>query len=330
MATMGDKNQTTALHAFNAKSLWTHELEHLLLTHGLDVIVHSLKDMPTQLPAGCILGAALNRAERRDCVAMSPANTRAGKTTLADLRPGEVVGTSSVRRGAQVRRLFPHLVVKDVRGNVGSRLQKLDAEGGEYGCLILAATGIQRVGRGDRVSSFLSRQEGGWLGAVGQGALGVEIRQGDEEVEALMAGLMGEGEGREAGERCLWECLAERSMLRTLEGGCSVPIGVETEWIDTENGEGGGIEGFTANRNGARLQDSSATKSKSTLSMHAIVLSVDGSEAISGSMQQAINSAEDADTFGWQMAQELVQKGAGRILEAITLNRKIIAEGDGA
>ncbi|MCJ1478854.1 porphobilinogen deaminase [Lambiella insularis] len=314
MATMGDKNQTTALHAFNAKALWTHELEAQLISGDLDLVVHSLKDMPTQLPEGCILGAAISRSERRDCVVMSPGNVKMGKKTLGDLEAGEVVGTSSVRRGAQVRRMFPHLVVESVRGSIGTRLAKLDAEGAEYGCLILAAAGLQRTEEGGRISSFLSRREGGWLGAVGQGALGVEVRQSDKEVGELMQGLMSKAEGEAIGQRCYWECLAERSMLRTLEGGCSVPIGVETEWV-----KGNGVGASTA-----------ADTTQQSLLMHAIVVSVDGTRAVEGSRTQAITSAEEAEEFGWKMAQELVEKGAGKILEEILLNRKIIAEQDGA
>lgn len=314
MATMGDKNQATALYAFNAKSIWTHELEAHLMSGDLDLIVHSLKDVPTQLPEGCILGAALSRTERRDCVVMSPANTTKGKKSLADLEAGEVVGTSSVRRGAQVRRSFPHLVVKDVRGNIGSRLAKLDAEGADYGCLILAAAGLQRTEQGGRISSFLSRREGGWLGAVGQGALGVEVRGSDKDVAELMQGLMSKAEGTAMGQRCLWECLAERSMLRTLEGGCSVPIGVETEWV-------GGDEA---------KESTAADSTQTSLRMYAIVLSVDGTRAVEGSRAQVVASPEQAEEFGWKMAQELVEKGAGKILEEILLNRKIIGEQDGA
>lgn len=299
---MGDKNQITALHKFNAKSLWTSELEAQLLDSTLDLVVHSLKDMPTQLPTGCALGAACSRSERRDCVVVSLAGVAKGWRSLADLPEGSVVGTSSVRRIAQLRRLFPHLRTEDVRGNVGTRLGKLDAEDGKYAALILAATGVQRVGLGDRVSSFLSWTEGEWLGPVGQGALGVEMRHGDKGVEELCETLIGDkpGEPEGTGKRCWLECLAERMMLRTLEGGCSVPLGVETVWQGED------------------------------LTIHGIVISVDGQEAVQASRTQKVTSREEAEGCGLAIAEALVENGAGKILEEISLNRKIIEESGGA
>ena len=305
---MGDKNQTTALHAFNAKSLWTHELETLLLEGKLDLIVHSLKDMPTQLPRGCCLGSVLARADRRDVVVMNARLAARGLKRLEELPEGAVVGTSSVRRIAQVARLYPGLRFQDVRGNVGTRLRKLDEEENGYACLILAAAGVQRLGLGKRISSFLSKREGGMMYAVGQGALGIECRVGDERVKKLLEGV---------GHGGTWlECLAERSLLRTLEGGCSVPIGVETEW-ESAAGEGGDANGGEAG-NG------------DTLVMRAIVVSVDGKEAVEGERRQQVRSAPEADECGWKMAQELVGQGAGKILEKITLNRSIIGKQDGA
>lgn len=200
--------------------------------------------MPTQLPTGCVLGAAFHRADSRDCVVMSAAARARGWERLGDLPAGSVVGTSSLRRAAQVRRLFPGLVVKDVRGNVGTRLKKLDdEEGWGFQCLILAAAGLLRIGEGRRLSCYLGRKNDGWLGAVGQGALGVEVREGDGRVRGLVEGLMGlEGgwDDDDCGEgRMVWlACLAERSLLRTLEGGCSVPIGVETEWVGMPDSTG--------------------------------------------------------------------------------------------
>ena len=302
MATMGDKNQTTALHQFNAKSLWTSELEAQLLDGTLDLVVHSLKDMPTQLPTGCALGAACSRAERRDCVVMNTVAAERGWHTLADLPAGSVVGTSSVRRIAQLRRLFPHLRTEDVRGNIGTRLRKLDEEDGKYTALILAATGIQRLELGHRVSSFLSWTEGGWLGPVGQGALGVEMRHGDTKVEELCETLIQDkaGETEGTGRRCWLECLAERMMLRTLEGGCSVPLGVETSWEGEQ------------------------------LTIHGIVISVDGQEATQASQTQRVTTREEAEGCGLAIAKALVEKGAGKILEEITLNRKIVEQSGGA
>ena len=304
LATAGDLQTTQSLQSLSGdKALWTTELEAALRAGATSLVVHSLKDMPTQLPAGCALGAACGRAERRDCVVVSPAGATQGWTTLGDLPPGSVVGTSSVRRAAQLRRRWPELVVRDVRGNVGTRLRKLDAEGGEYAALVLAATGLQRLGLGARVGSYLSVGQGGWYGPVGQGALGVEIRSGDRDAKELCASLMRDAEGAPPGEgrRCWLECLAERSMLRALEGGCSVPAGVETAW-----------EGDDA------------------LVVRALVVSVDGRQAVEAAHRQTVGSEEDAELCGLAVAGDLIRNGAEAILKEITLNRKIIADSGGA
>ena len=292
MATMGDKNQVTALHEFGAKSLWTHELEAQLLEGKLDLIVHCLKDMPTQLPPKCVIGCIMEREDPRDVVIMKP--TLPYKT-LAELPDGSVVGTSSVRRSAQVKRKYPGLKFKDVRGNVNTRLSKLDAEEGEYSCLILAAAGIIRMGWGDRITQYLDSKTpgGGLLHAVGQGALAIEIREGDERVMRVLNDLSNQ-DSTLAG-------LAERSLMRTLEGGCSVPIGVETTWIE-----------------------------KGKLLMKAIVVSLDGTESVEAERLDEILTEESADDFGRTLAADLVSKGATKILEAINLNRPIIKDGDGA
>ena len=244
---------------------------------------------------------------------MSKKSAAEGKKRLEDLKHGEVVGTSSVRRAAQIRRKYPGLVVKDVRGNVDTRVRKLDDEEKGYSCLILAAAGIQRMGMGERVSGYLSGKDGGMLGAVGQGALGIEVRDGDERVMGVVRGLVD--------RKAFLECLAERSLLRTLEGGCSVPIGVETEWVAAERGEG--VES-------GRADDNGSTKENDILLMRAIVVSVDGSKAVEGERRQQVRTEEEADECGWNMAQELVEKGAGSILDEIRLNRAIIEQQDGA
>jgi hydroxymethylbilane synthase len=292
MATMGDKNQVTALHDFGAKSLWTHELEAQLLDGTLDIVVHCLKDMPTQLPPKCTIGCIMEREDPRDAVVMKKGLEY---KSLGDLPAGAIVGTSSVRRSAQVKAKYPTLKFKDVRGNVGTRLSKLDAEDGEYSCLILAAAGLIRMDLGARITQYLDSKTpgGGLLHAVGQGALAIEVRDGDQKTIDILTSLVDQ-DSTLAG-------LAERSVMRTLEGGCSVPIGVETTWIE-----------------------------KGKLLMKAIVVSLDGTQVVEAERLDEILNDKDADEFGWKLAQDLVEKGAGKILEAINLNRPVIAEGGGA
>jgi hydroxymethylbilane synthase len=285
MSTMGDKNQTIPLHNFGAKALWTRELEVDLLEGRLDLIVNSLKDMPTTLPEKCTIGCIMMRADPRDAVVMK---TGSKYKALGDLPPGSVIGTSSVRRSAQILRNYPHLKFKDVRGNVGTRLSKLDQEDEEYACLILAAAGLQRMDLGDRITQYLDSKTlgGGLLYAVGQGALCIEIREGDQRISNLLETL--------AEKDVTLACLAERSLMRVLEGGCSVPIGVETKWVE-----------------------------KGKLAMAAIVVSLDGKDSVQTEMLGEVFDEDGANEFGRTVARDLVEKGASKILKEINLNRNV-------
>ncbi|KAK4554406.1 porphobilinogen deaminase [Recurvomyces mirabilis] len=342
MSTTGDNNQKTALHKFNEKALWTQELEVLLQNGELDLIVHSLKDMPTQLPIDCQLGAVTKRGDARDALVIKP-NLAAQCKSLADLPEGSVVGTSSLRRRAQLKRHYTHLKFADIRGNIGTRLAKLDNPESEYSATILAAAGLQRVGMTNRITSYLTKEEGGMLHAVGQGALGIETRKDDTRTAELL--------GRINDEATMRQILVERSLMRTLEGGCSVPIGVETEWVsrvgvlDSTGGIGtrpkadyhkasGVAENGGSNGNGHVSRDGAAVEvdidATDELIMRALVVSLDGDEVAETEARRRILSREDADEFGWEVAQILVKKGADKILQAISLNRGIIGGQDGA
>ncbi|ODH44995.1 porphobilinogen deaminase [Paracoccidioides brasiliensis] len=287
--TAGDLNKVTPLREFTTKNLWTEELEELLVAKKIDFVVHSLKDVPTQLPKPCALGAVVPREDPRDVLVIKKGLP---KMTLAELPAGSVVGTSSVRRIAQLSRHYPHLKPQDIRGNIETRLAKLDAEDGPFTCIILAAAGLLRTGQGARISHFLDSKNGKMLHAVGQGALGVEIRADDERMRAMIEKI--------GDRRATFACLAERSLLRTLEGGCSAPLGVETEWV---KGEGQGeVE---------------------KLRLRTIVASVDGKEAVEVEMEAEIRSEAEAEWFGKTVAEELIVKGAGKILEVIQQKKKI-------
>ncbi len=214
---------------------------------------------------------------------------------------------------AQLKRFHPHLRFADVRGNVGTRLAKLDAADGEYAGLVLAVAGLTRLGLADRIACYLSSREGGVLHAVGQGALGIEVREGDEKTRRVV--------GRIACERTTRACLAERSLMRALEGGCSVPVCVETEWVDGEKGEIG-----KEAKEGKGVGTVTAADGLGRLTMRAAVVSLDGQDAVEAEMTRSIGSREDADEFGLEVASCLVQKGADRILATINLNRNIIQE----
>ncbi|KAJ5492297.1 Porphobilinogen deaminase N-terminal [Penicillium expansum] len=264
--TAGDLNTTIALRDFTTKNLWTEELEELMIGGQVDVIVHSLKDVPTTLP----LPASLPYK------------------SLSEIPAGSVVGTSSIRRTAQLARKYPHLKVQDVRGNIGTRLSKLDAEDSPYTCVILAAAGLLRLDLADRITQYLDSKNSGMLYAVGQGALGIEIRKEDTVLQDMLDKI--------GHQDTTFSVLAERSLLRTLEGGCSAPLGVETEWVQ--------------NAQGAKQ-----------LRMRSVVVSVDGKECAQVELEADVTSAESAEAFGITVAKALVADGAGDILETIQQNK---------
>ncbi|OAA51438.1 porphobilinogen deaminase [Metarhizium rileyi] len=286
MTTTGDRDQTTALYNFGGKGLWTTQLEEKLVARELDIVVHSLKDMPTTLPPDCTLGAVTKREDPRDVLVLKKQlRDTKGYKTLADLPDGSIIGTSSIRRIAQLARRYPGLKFKDVRGNIQTRLKKLEDDP-ELSAIVLAAAGLLRMGLGEHISQYLDVDNGGILHAVGQGALGVECRAGDEHVlEALK---------KIEHKDTLLACLAERSLMRELEGGCSVPIGSETRWVDGK------------------------------LRFRATVVSVTGKESVDAEVLEAVTSEEEAAELGKRVAKDLVSRGADKILGAIN---KVRSEG---
>ncbi|KAF2873498.1 porphobilinogen deaminase, dipyromethane cofactor binding domain-containing protein [Massariosphaeria phaeospora] len=309
----GDKDKVTPLHQLsqgeNAKSLWTGELEAMLEKGDLDIIVHCLKDMPTQLPENLTLGAILEREDPRDALIISPRLPK--DTHLATLPPNSTIGTSSVRRAAQLRRIYPTLKFADLRGNVGTRLGKLDAEDSPYSAIILAAAGLKRMGLDNRIAQYLSSSNGGMLHAVGQGALAIEIRKGDEVAQELAYKIQD--------ERTTRACSAERALLRALEGGCSVPIGVETSW----RGGRGVATGFQpakeySSKNGQPLEEGEPDINEQDLVMEVLVVSVDGKESVGYNTARKVRSTEEAEIMGRDVAGILIDRGADKILEKIS------------
>lgn len=269
METQGDIILDVALAKIGDKGLFTKELELGMIQGQVDLAVHSLKDLPTRLPEGLVLGVITERENPADALVLS--QTLVG-TPLAALPEGTVVGTSSLRRLAQLRHHFPHLAFKDVRGNLNTRLAKLDA--GQYDALILAVAGLERLGMANRISEVISSEYS--LHAVGQGALGIECRGDDAELLTLLQVL----NHPETAARCL----AERALLRDLEGGCQVPIGVNTE-----------VQG-------------------DQLTLTGMVASLDGKTLI---REQLVGTVTKPEDLGVQLASKLKDQGAGEILAAI-------------
>jgi hydroxymethylbilane synthase len=269
MSTQGDIILDVALAKIGDKGLFTKELEVGMLQRETDLAVHSLKDLPTNLPEGLILGCVTERENPADALVVH--QTHQDKQ-LDTLPPGAVIGTSSLRRLAQLRHHYPHLEFKDIRGNLNTRLAKLDE--GQYDAIILAVAGLQRLGMSDRIHQVIPPEIS--LHAVGQGALGIECRANDPEILELLKVL----EHPETAQRCY----AERAFLRRLEGGCQVPIGVNTQ---IENDQ---------------------------LTLTGMVASLDGKRLLK---ETIAGPASDAEQLGIQLAETLRQMGAQEILDEI-------------
>ena len=206
MVTQGDKILDTPLAKVGGKGLFVKELEVGMLNGDADIAVHSMKDVPVEFPAGLHLAVICEREDPRDAFVSNRF------TSIEDLPHGATVGTSSLRRQCQLRAWRPDLKISDLRGNVNTRLAKLDE--GKYDAIILASAGLIRLGFSDRIRAFLDTDI--CLPAIGQGAVGVECRVDDERINALLEPL-----NHERTHTCV---MAERAMNHRLEGGCQVPI----------------------------------------------------------------------------------------------------------
>lgn len=216
IVTKGDRILDVPLAQIGGKGLFTKEIEEDLLDGTIDLAVHSLKDMPTVLPEGLCLTAITERANVGDAFVSNKYGS------FEELPLGAVVGTSSLRRKAQLLAKRPDLEIRDLRGNVDTRLRKLDE--GLYDAIILAAAGLERLGHGDRISSLIPADV--CLPAVGQGALAIEARTEDKEVRDMLS-FLNDPNTKQATD-------AERAFLGLLEGGCQVPIGVHAD-VEGEN-----------------------------------------------------------------------------------------------
>ncbi|WP_066802620.1 hydroxymethylbilane synthase [Moraxella oblonga] len=269
MVTRGDKILDTPLAKIGGKGLFVKELEQALFDSKADIAVHSLKDVPMVLPDGLTLGAYLTRHTPTDAFVSNQ------YTHINDLPQGAIVGTSSLRRECQLRHHRPDLEIRSLRGNVGTRLTKLDD--GEYDAIILATSGLQRLGLNNRIRHELNTALS--LPAVGQGALAIECRADDADTLSLLSPL-----NDSITRLCV---LAERAMNHALEGGCQVPIA-----------------GF-------------ATFDGQTLSMEGRVGTPDGKTLLVANQSTQINDESQAIKLGQDIAQALRSQGADDILKAM-------------
>ena len=241
MTTKGDKILDAPLAKIGGKGLFTKELEQEMLEGGIDLAVHSLKDMPTEVPEGLVIAAITKRADPGDAVV----SLKYGH--FADLPQGAKVGTSSLRRKAQLLHARPDLNIQDLRGNVNTRLRKLEEE--NFDAIVLAVAGLTRLGFKDRIAEVMPREI--MLPAVGQGALAIEARGDDAEILEMLAFLNDED---------MVACAkGERAFLAKVEGGCQVPVGVYGS-VEQDELQ---LEAVIASLDGARLYRDRLTGNKS-------------------------------------------------------------------
>ncbi len=248
--TTADKDQSSSLRSASSIGVFVKELEQALLNEEIDIAVHSMKDVPTLIPAGLRIAAVPEREDARDAFIASHAKN------LSELPKGSLVGTGSVRRQAQLLALRPDLRILDIRGNVDTRLHKL--QNGSYDAIILACAGLRRLGLQDRISSPLDFEQ--MLPAPGQGALAVETRANDSRTEAI-AQVLNHPPTATA-------VLAERDFLQRMGGGCNVPIAVYAHLRENMIE----IDGLVASSDGQRIIRDSVQQSAQTANAAAVLL----------------------------------------------------------
>ncbi|ODS23229.1 hydroxymethylbilane synthase [Candidatus Endobugula sertula] len=275
MTSRGDQILDVSLSKVGGKGLFVKELEHALLDGSADIAVHSMKDVPMEFPEGLGLAVICEREEPRDAFVSNQFSC------FEDLPRGAVVGTSSLRRQCQLMEKRPDLVVKFLRGNVNTRLRKLDEA--QYDAIILAAAGLMRLNMEDRIAERLSPQL--CLPAGGQGAIGIECRSDDTAIQTLLAPL---------NHRVTMECvMAERAMSRRLQGGCQVPIACYAIHSPEHNQQ---------------------------LWLRGLVGRPDGSLVLADEIVGVVEAVEEAELMGIRLAERLLAKGADHILTAVYEN----------
>lgn len=268
MTTQGDQILDRPLAEIGGKGLFIKELEVAMAEGRAELAVHSLKDVPMELPPGFVLAAVAAREDARDAFV---SNRHA---SLRALPAGAVVGTSSLRREAQLRERFPSLEVRPLRGNVNTRLRKLDE--GQYDAIILAAAGLKRLGFGDRIRDLIDPADS--LPAPGQGALGLECRADRPDVAAALAPL--------ADAATTLATAAERALSRALSGSCRTPLAAYASWQEDR------------------------------LWLRGLVASPDGREVLRAEAAEAVSDAPGAEALGRALADDLLARGAARLIVA--------------
>jgi len=329
MNTMGDIDQIKPLSDFASKGVFTKELDVATVSNQIQLAVHCMKDLPTTLPHGLYMGAVLPRGDTEDVLVLPLSHEKHQRGSFEDLKEGAVIGTSAMRRTASIAKYYPHLKCQNIRGNVNTRLAKLDR--GDYDALILARVGLSRLGMANRISHVLDNKRYGY--AVGQGALAIVCRENDLVTQRLVAVL--------DDLTTRWACEAERGVLRTLNGGCKVPIAIRTtidmpskRWLE-EHPSSAAESSDAAAAAAAAAPSSSSSGLTRVVHVWCSVMSMDGAVDIHAThtrtcdARPGVAGAEEAGVtpqvkallearqLGEELGQMLLQKGASKLLEGI-------------
>jgi len=305
--TTGDKITDVALAKVGTKGMFTKEIEEALAAGSVDLAVHSLKDLPTELPKGFEIAAITERQDPRD------AFCSLHYASFQELPQGARVGTSSLRRQAQLKAVRPDLDIHPLRGNVDTRLRKLEQE--EYDAIILASAGLKRLGKTQLVKQIIPAEI--MCPAAGQGALGIEIREGDTTTRDLLAFL------NDPAARAATTC--ERALLNSLGGGCQVPIGAFAEVRVVEDHKAypdgerqinrtgdGNREGHEFTRAAKSVREQGALAPGAIIHLESVVADPDGSKLLRDS-----RDGDDPEKLGNEAGAALLARGGDQILEAV-------------
>jgi hydroxymethylbilane synthase len=282
--TTGDMILDVPLAQVGGKGLFVKEIEESILRNDVDIAVHSMKDVPTEFPAGLHLSAICEREDPRDAFVSKVQSPKSKVQSFKDLPQGARIGTSSLRRSSQLLNMRPDLQIIQLRGNLDTRMRKLDE--GQFDAIILAAAGIKRLGLQDRITEILPFEVS--LPAIGQGAIGIECRIDDEIINEIVGGL--------DHEETSIAVRAERAFLKRLEGGCQVPIAAHAR-IESE----------------AEGKEQGAQK-KPSLLMDGLVGSIDGKRLVKGHIE---GRPDDCESLGISLAEDLLSRGAKEILAEV-------------
>lgn len=289
--TTGDKILDVPLAKVGGKGLFVKEIEEKLLHGEIDLAVHSMKDLPTELPEGLYISAITQREDPRDALITKVQSSKLKVQSFKDLPQGAIVGTSSLRRQCQLKALRPDLNITNLRGNLDTRIKKLDK--GQFDAIIVASAGVKRLGLENRITEYLLPEIS--LPAIGQGALGIESRMDDTYIAELVHFL-----NHEETAICI---RAERAFLKRLEGGCQVPIAAYARMIERRD-----------ERQETSINKLSLLTGHWSLLMDGLVGSISGDRIVRGSLQ---GKPEESEAIGIRLAEDLLSRGAKEILDEV-------------